>query len=502
VFLAVVPAVFSQNVQTLSPPSFRYVSHFAGTSLAGTDSLGQPHLLPFQNDNSTISTDKINGYPAVKIDSAGGYFSFTTEKLLDRDNALFLIVFEPKDSDYLSEQALWSVQNGSRKQFLTSYNAGDDKMNVKYNYFPQAGASVTTNYVHFAKRNENDSVVISPIDTVFIGKCDTVSFRGKLAEFLIIDKPFTAVERQIWQSYLTLKYGVTMYKGNYLNAQGDTLWHYDQNLDYTAGVGGIGRDDSISLAQNFSTIYGDSIKIALHNYINDAVQATTTPFDNGEYIFWGHNGEPVEIGNLYFYIDNAFYNLYQRKWKVKPLVQNAYNLDVNLSKSPLEDLGGLKLFVSETESFDNLSTAIYTANIIDNQKVRFSNIAIPQTFDNDFYFTFGYSADDLGDFNNITVSNTSSSQELSAIEQVFTDAHYLPNPVVSDLHITYTLTRDATVWFSVHNNTGLPFCQTSPSTKPAGDGETIIPMSGLIQGTYTVYIHVDDMVMPHIVIKN
>jgi hypothetical protein len=53
----------------------------------------------------------------------------------------------------------------------------------------------------------------------------------------------------------------------------------------------------------------------------------------------------------------------------------------------------------------------------------------------------------------------------------------------------------------VHNNTGNPVCQTSPAQKSAGQNRTIIPMGHLLTGTYTAYVHVDDMVLVQTVIK-
>jgi hypothetical protein len=239
----------------------------------------------------------------------------------------------------------------------------------------------------------------------------------------------------------------------------------------------------------------------LHNFIGNQQQTATTPFLNNEYIFWGHNGEPVDIDNLYFYIDNAYYNLYQRKWKVKPILQNnTKTIDIQINTQENENPQQLKLFVGKDAGFNALETSIYTPNIVDNQKVTFSNISIPQTPDSSFYFTFGKVATVLTS-ESANGENGENSAATGAAA-VFTNANYLPNPVISDLHITYTLARDANIWFSVHNNTGLQFCQTPPSNKPAGDGETIIPMSHLIQGTYTLYIHVDDMIMAHTVIKN
>ncbi len=90
---------------------------------------------------------------------------------------------------------------------------------------------------------------------------------------------------------------------------------------------------------------------------------------------------------------------------------------------------------------------------------------------------------------------------LQGADSVFTEATMQPNPVVSNLYINYKLTRPATIWFSVHNNAGIPVRQTSPQAKPAGYNYTTINLNNIITGTYTVYVHVDDMVLQKVVVK-
>lgn len=92
-------------------------------------------------------------------------------------------------------------------------------------------------------------------------------------------------------------------------------------------------------------------------------------------------------------------------------------------------------------------------------------------------------------------------ETLQGAEAVFTEATMLPNPVVSNLYINYKLTRPAQIWFSIHNNIGIPICKTSLQTKPMGYNYTTIPMSHAITGTYTLYVHVDDMVIQRVVVK-
>ena len=89
----------------------------------------------------------------------------------------------------------------------------------------------------------------------------------------------------------------------------------------------------------------------------------------------------------------------------------------------------------------------------------------------------------------------------TGIAAVFTEAQLMPNPVVDNLNISYKLTRAAKVWFTVHNNTGIPLCQTTPENLNEGYNNTTVPMTGLITGVYSLYVHVDDMVMRLNVVK-
>ena len=84
---------------------------------------------------------------------------------------------------------------------------------------------------------------------------------------------------------------------------------------------------------------------------------------------------------------------------------------------------------------------------------------------------------------------------------VFTEAQLMPNPVVDNLYINFKLVRVAKVWFTVHNNTGIPLCQTSPQNLSEGNNSSTVRMSGLIPGVYSLYVHVDDMVMRLNVVK-
>ncbi|MGC3978309.1 MAG: hypothetical protein QM751_08870 [Paludibacteraceae bacterium] len=119
-----------------------------------------------------------------------------------------------------------------------------------------------------------------------------------------------------------------------------------------------------------------------------------------------------------------------------------------------------------------------------------------------FYTSFYYTPEKLIERQDSINRDTDAyGNPLPEVEKVFTEARMLPNPVISNLNIDFKLTRQARIWFSVHNNIGMPMRQTSPQTLSEGYHQTQIPMSGLVTGTYTVYVHVDDMVIQRIIIK-
>lgn len=90
---------------------------------------------------------------------------------------------------------------------------------------------------------------------------------------------------------------------------------------------------------------------------------------------------------------------------------------------------------------------------------------------------------------------------LAEAAAIFTEAQLMPNPVLDNLHINFKLTRAAKVWFTVNNNSGIPLCQTNPQYFDEGYQNVNINMAGLINGVYSLVVHIDDMVMRLNVVK-
>ncbi|WP_321439181.1 hypothetical protein [uncultured Bacteroides sp.] len=123
-----------------------------------------------------------------------------------------------------------------------------------------------------------------------------------------------------------------------------------------------------------------------------------------------------------------------------------------------------------------------------------------------FYTSFYYSPKELKEQSENELENDKDSTDIYGkpipeAEKVFTEALMLPNPVVNNLEINYKLTRRASIWFSVHNNIGIPMCATIPQTLNEGSHLETIKMEHLITGTYMIFVHVDNMVIKRVIIK-
>lgn len=86
-------------------------------------------------------------------------------------------------------------------------------------------------------------------------------------------------------------------------------------------------------------------------------------------------------------------------------------------------------------------------------------------------------------------------------DNLITGATYVPNPVQSDLIVSFSLVRAASVYISLHYNGGVSVFQTPRHKETEGAHSISINTSGLPLGNYVVYIHADDIVASGNVIK-
>ena len=95
---------------------------------------------------------------------------------------------------------------------------------------------------------------------IFIGKPFTgnVNFVGQIPEFIVYRRALNDKEKWRVESYLALKYGITLQpEVNYYTSKNEIFWHKENNAIFKNQIFGLGRDSNSTLYQKQSTSIHD-----------------------------------------------------------------------------------------------------------------------------------------------------------------------------------------------------------------------------------------------------
>ena len=184
----------------------------------------------------------------------------------------------------------------------------------------------------------------------------------------------TGTERQQVESYLAIKYGITLDSvgtgGNYYNSSGSSVYQGGGGSGYFNDILGIARDDNESLYQRQSHLLSDSVRL----YLGATPLATTTNQANAatfsanqSYIVMGDNrGNLCGAGSNIAAKPVAVDQRLDREWKITyNTTANVFNMDIMLSScapfsSGTGNTSDLELLYSTTSP--NLTTGTIMAN--------------------------------------------------------------------------------------------------------------------------------------------
>lgn len=171
----------------------------------------------------------------------------------------------------------------------------------------------------FGRATDSNTTDVSGSQTSFVGNLGsgaTRAFDGLIPEVIIFDNDITDLQEQQVNTYLAIKYGVTLTndndndaitgetisgsvtEGDYVFSDGTTvLWDFSANSSYHNDVAGIGRDDASCFSQKQSRAEDtdDILTIGLGTVAADNASNANSFTDNGDYLIWGNdNGATTE----------------------------------------------------------------------------------------------------------------------------------------------------------------------------------------------------------------
>lgn len=136
------------------------------------------------------------------------------------------------------------------------------------------------------------------------------TFGGRIAEVITYsNRKNDATERRRIESYLALKYGITLgingTSMDYQDSNGNVVWNQAANAGYNYDIAGIFRDDSSQHSQKQSQSINptDVMTIGLTDIYTTNTANTNTFTTNRSYLVWGANGGTMMNSGVNLNID-------------------------------------------------------------------------------------------------------------------------------------------------------------------------------------------------------
>ncbi|MDR1345768.1 MAG: T9SS type A sorting domain-containing protein [Bacteroidales bacterium] len=222
------------------------------------------------------------------------YFTASGLPFVNRDMTA-ITLYQMADT---AEQAIWQIPIDSNRAGLTSRQLLGTWGDISYR---DSNALFTIVHTLFRNWDWKNSL---PTDYRFeLLKADSLPFRGKVAECLLFDWHIDDTTMVEYISYLSLKYGITLFKTDYLSSDKRMIWDYSNNPDFSYSIAGLGRDDRLGLYQKQSYMLDEKIvtgfgEIAPTNESNPAI------LSDGEYMIWGFDSSLLSRNGV-VYLDNG-----------------------------------------------------------------------------------------------------------------------------------------------------------------------------------------------------
>lgn len=182
-----------------------------------------------------------------------------------------------------------------------------------------------------------------------------INFNGELAEVMLFSQS-TAAYRDRIESYLALKYGLTLDNGgaDYVDGQGSAVWSSVANAVYGKRITGIGRDSGSTLnqRQSKSADEGALVTLAADSAIRESNQAIPSgTLNDNAYLIFGDNDGAVDYqtfvaGTTMKRMDRTFKAVKTGDWTSK---QITFQLDASALS------GTVYLLVSSDGAFNSAS---------------------------------------------------------------------------------------------------------------------------------------------------
>ena len=348
----------------------------------------------------TTETDRINFNPSVRFDGVNDQLVTSLGVLAGSSNYSFLAVGirEDRFANILLESDLVSLE------FSLGYFG-----NSTFVFQTGGGGTATTPFVHdqpaqtpfilsggigvgSEERNGQttsyvaNTGVFPNVSSSYVGRGLFGFYNGRISEIIVYNASLGAMEESRVKSYLAIKYGLSLGQNesvqDYVDSDGTVIWDASVvGSEYNEGIAAIGQDDLSNLDQPQSkSTNADAIV---------EIGENGGGIENGEFLFWSHNGERVAFSNVE--TPGGIAERLIRQWMIKETGEiGSVDVSFDLTSLTFRDSPASSDFYLLTDAdgvFDS-GAASLVASSYSEKIVTFTGVG-EDVFEDGMYFTLG-----------------------------------------------------------------------------------------------------------------
>lgn len=240
-----------------------------------------------------MSGNRLDAVPLMKrMPSAAEDFNFNpcfgmtarsgfTVPGIEIRNSLVTLVIAYRCDDTTAEDVLWTMPVDSEHTIgLTTQNILSADCAVCYDTVTRTDGVI--NALRLGWEASGRNVLVTDL-SVCSGK--DLPFSGKLAECVLFDGCPEDTTLLRWESYLAIKYGITLNGTDYLRSDGRVTW--DNARHPATIIAGIGRDDTMGLRQTRTLFAGGDILFGLQADMETEVKKNVPHMEDGDFVIMG-----------------------------------------------------------------------------------------------------------------------------------------------------------------------------------------------------------------------
>jgi hypothetical protein len=296
-----------------------------------------------------------NGHHATLSNGTSGltYFNFNPARKFSDQNGLATIPYSIEGLSEITFMSIYKASDTTERGFTGTIDGLTRNIKITTNQvlgpdsivdvFPNSGALVTLNTIAQTWEDTDEQGEGAALSFAGVNNASIERFDGSIAEFLVFDQMLPFIDRIKWETYLAIKYGVTLNGKNYVSSGEQVLWHAKDNSAYSNRITGIGRDDVFGLNQKQSVSAQDTTHLLLLT-IGKAAEnnaENTSALSDQNFIVWGDNDQTLT--SVKGDGADSILTIVERKWLLQANgtgVQNlASSIQVDFKQLPYDSLG-------------------------------------------------------------------------------------------------------------------------------------------------------------------